>query len=185
MPLDPNFPLYTPGARRLYHFEQHEDQALLTTELKRTHEALAATLMAKIDKGQLTEEEAAALAGPRLAIIADLEAQDAWLAAGGGASGWSLAEKLRELHRENRVTWATKVGELRREIEGRRIAYPAMVEKGTLTQDQAKQQLDAVEAVHDLYWRLGYAFDGTREELRAYGEVILDHPLHDEQAAAA
>jgi hypothetical protein len=181
--MDRNFQLYTPGVRRLYHFEFHRDQALLTAEIRRTAEAIAAAAPAKIAKGTATAEEADAWAGLWAAIAEDYAAQDAWLAAGAGTSGWSLAEKLRELRRGNGWTWITKVEALRREIEARRTAYPADVAKGRLTREQAKAQLEALEAVHDCYWRHGYAFDGTRDELAAHGEVVMSNPLHEKAAA--
>jgi hypothetical protein len=181
--LDPFNQLYTPGVRRLYHFEFHEEQHLLTAELRRTVDHLCSAVEARIAKGTATRQDVETVRAIWSAIAADLEAQDAWLAAGAGAAGWSLADKLKDLRASSEVAWSTKVKAMRREIEARRRSYPADVQKGRLTGDQAKQQLEALEAVHDLYWRHGYAFDGTRDELRALGEVVADHALHEQQAA--
>lgn len=170
--LDPDFPLYTAGVRRLYHFEFHRDQHLLTAEVRRTLDAYAAAAPARIAKGQLTDREARAQAATWLAMDADLQAQDRWMREGAGASHWSLADKLRELRAAGDVSWEAKVAELRREIELRRAGYPEEVKKGRLTRDQAKAQLERIEAVHDLFWRHGYGFDGTREELRELADVV-------------
>lgn len=183
MTFDP-FDLYTPGARRLYAFEFHGEEALLIAEIRRTLDALAAAAPARVAKGQVSEAEARQHAGLWLAIAVDLEAQDRWLAEGSGRSGWSLSEKLRELHKLNHVGWPDKIAMLRNEITARRQGYPADVAKGRLTADQAKAQLERIEAVHDLYWRHGFAFSGTREELRELGEVVADHDLHQQQVAA-
>jgi hypothetical protein len=60
----------------------------------------------------------------------------------------------------------------------------ARVAKGQLTAD-AKAQLERLEAVHDLYWRQGFAFDGTRDELRAIGDAIRPNPRLRRRAQAA
>lgn len=166
------FDCYSPGARRLYHFEGQEEQAQLTAEVRRTLEAAASGAQARIAKGSLTRDEAARLTTLWLAIAEDLEVQDRWLA--GGRAEPAAAQQLRELRARNGVAWSDKVTALRSEIEARRTGYPAEIAKGRLTPDEAKRQLDAIEAVHDLYWRHGYAFDGTREESRAMSGPILD-----------
>lgn len=178
------FDLYTPGARRLYHFEFHSDQALLSAEIRRVLDGLAAAAPTRIAKGQISDAEAKQQVVLWLSIAEDLEAMDRWIAEGSGRSGWSLSEKLRELRAVNHVDWPDKIAVLRNEITARRIGYPADVAKGRLTSDQAKAQLERIEAVHDLYWRHGFAFSGTREELRELGEVVADHDLHQQQVAA-
>jgi hypothetical protein len=184
--LDARFPPYSPGSRRLYDFEDAGELGLLTSELRRSLDALAAAAPARIGKGQISEAEATRLAATWLAIAEDLEAQDAWLAmrARGVASRQTLLERLAELRSRTGVAWAAKVAALRRELEARRAGYPAMIDKGTVTRDQAAQQLERLEAVHDLYWRHGFAFDGERAELRSMTDAILDADLERQQQAA-
>lgn len=169
--LEPGFQIYTPGVRRLYHFEFHRDEHLLAGEVRRTLDELNATVPGRVDKGQLTLPEAKAQATLWLTVAEDLEALVRWLAEGAGRAGWSLAEKLRELRAANGVAWEAKVAALRTEIEARRVGYPSLVAKGMLTRDQAKAQLERLEAVHDLFWRHGFGFDGTRAELAELAEV--------------
>lgn len=182
--LDGFQPLYTPGSRRLYHFEFHGEHAQLTAEIRRTLEAIAAATRARVAKGSISIEEAELVMALWRAIAADFEHQDRWLSEGSGASGWSLAEKLRELRQQSGVAWSTKVKAVRREITSRRKAYPGQVDKGQLTSADAKAQLERLEAIHDCYWRHGYAFDGTAEELRALGEIVADSNLHEQKVAA-
>jgi hypothetical protein len=72
---------------------------------------------------------------------------------------------------------------LRREIEHRRNSQEAEIAKGRLTAADAKAQLERLEAVHDLYWRQGFAFDGSRDELRAMTGPILDFDVEQQGAA--
>lgn len=184
--LDPRFPPYSPGSRRLYDFEEAGEHSLLTAEVRRTIGALDAASAGRIAKGQLTGAEAARLARCWGAIAAELEAEDAWFAerARGAVPRQTLLDRLRKLRLEHGVAWADKVAALRRELEARRTGYEALVAKGQLTADQARQQLERLEAVHDLYWRHGYAFDGSRDELRAIGAKILDADLEQQGIAA-
>jgi hypothetical protein len=158
------FDCYTPGARRLYTFEARGDQHLLTAEARRTLDAIAAAAPALIEKNRLTRDEAAQQAALWLAIAENLEA----------LAATQVDLRCRELRARNGIAWSAKVRELRREIEARRGGYPAEISKGRLTTDQAQQQLERLEAVHDLYWRHGYAFDGSRDELRAMTGPVLD-----------
>jgi hypothetical protein len=170
-------PLYTPGAKRLYSFEARNEAALLSAEVRRTLDAFAAAAQARIARGQLTEGEAKAQAGLWLAIAEDLEA---WTA---GAPPWlreperSIAAELRTLQAKNGVRWTHKVATLRREVLARRDGYEREIGKGLLTPDQAKRQLERLEAVHDLYWRHAFAFDGSIDELRALGEMVTDQAI--------
>lgn len=163
------FDCYTPGARRLYSFEGHGEQALLAAEVRRTLDAIAAALPARIDRGALTREEGAALTALWLAIAEDLEALDPRHRGPG-----TIADRCRELRARNGIAWSAKVAALRAEILRRRANNPADVDRGRLTADEAKRQLERLEAVHDLYWRHGYAFDGSRDELRAMTGPVLD-----------
>jgi hypothetical protein len=178
------FDLYTPGVRRLYHFEFHDEQDQLAGEVRRTLDSLAAAAPGRIAKGQLTEEDAVAQAAVWLSIARDLEEMLRWAAEGHAGAGWTLSDRLGEFRAETGISWTAKVEAMRREIMARRYGYPAEVEKGRLTRDQAKAQLERLEAVHDLYWRHGFAFDGTRAELLELGEVVIAQNLSMEKAAA-
>lgn len=174
--LDPTFPCYTPGSRRLCDFEGAGDQALLTAEVRRSVPPIVSAADNRVAKGQQTPEEADRLAAIWRAIAADLEALDAWRADRwrGSTPYATVPERLALSRAENLGAWSDKVAALRREIEARRANYPALVAKGSLTRDQAHAQLERLEAVHDLYWRHGFAFDGTRDELRAHSEAVTD-----------
>jgi hypothetical protein len=188
------FDLYAPGGRRLYHFEFHEEERLLAGEVRRSLDALAAAAPARVAKGGMTINNARHEAAVWLAIAEDQEERDRWLQARRGKAAqpswpdpvhdWSLTNKLTELGARSGVSWTDKVTALRREITARRSSYPAQVDKGLLTSDAARARLERLEAVHDLYWRHGFAFDGTREELRELGDVVCAHNLMMEQRAA-
>jgi hypothetical protein len=171
--LEPAFQCYSPGSRRWYEFAEAGELDQLAAEVKRIIAALAAAAPGRIAKGTLTEQEARRLADLWTAISEDLEAQFAPVP----------VDRLRELRAANGVPWAVKVDALRRELEARRLGYPAEVNKGRLTRDQAKQQLERVEAIHALYWRDGYAFDGTRDELRAISGPMMEAWIAQEGAA--
>jgi hypothetical protein len=176
------FDLYTPGARRLYTFEAHGETSLLAHEVRRTLDGIAASAPARIEKGALTREEALELAGLWLAIAEDLERGPATLTDKPACSCGCLHEHQVA---PNGVRWQHKVGALRAEISARRRGYPAEVDKGRLTMDEAKQQLERLEAVHDLYWRHGFAFDGTLAELRELSVAVLDSNLREPMGEAA
>lgn len=163
--LDARFALYSAGSRHWYEFLPDQN-GLLAGEIRRTFDTLAAATPARVAKGQLTFDAAVGVQAIWRAILEDLE-----------KGPDNLAEQMccEHLHHfkvaTNGVRWADKVAELRREIEQRRASYPADVAKGRLTQEAARQQLERLEAVHDLYWRQGFAFDGSRAELRAIAEA--------------
>jgi hypothetical protein len=159
--LDANFPVYSPGSRRWIDFAERDELDQLTAEARRTLEAAAASAPARQARGSLTREEADRIGFVWLAIVEDLSQ---------GPDNLSDEMECAHLRRfkvaANGVRWEAKVTALRGEIALRRSAYPGLVDKGQLTCDQARQQLERLEAVHDLYWRHGFAFDGTRDELR-------------------
>lgn len=177
--LDLKFPPYSPGSRHLSGFEGRADQALLTAELRRTLAAIVAAAPGRIAKGQLSRADADRQIVLWGALVADLEAQDAWLAerARGIAPRQTLLAALDEISGCYHVGWQDKVAGLRHEIEARRRGYEAAIAKGQLTAETGRQQLERLEAVHDLYWRHGFAFDGTRDELRALSDAVLDADL--------
>jgi hypothetical protein len=186
--LSADFATYACGSRRLLDFTEANEQLLLLVEVRRTMDALAAAAPARIAKGSLTEEDQSkAELFLWLAIANDLEAGEAWLAeyrtlpSGCDLPRWSVADRIKA--RGDGYSWTAKVEALRTEIRRRREIYAGDVDKGRLTADQAQQQLERLEAVHDLYWRQGYAFDGTRDELRAYSAIILDHDVAEQGAA--
>jgi hypothetical protein len=174
--LDPAFPPYSPGARRLYQFEEAGEQHLLSAELERTLAAFSQRRQSRIDKGQVTAGEYDATIAVWAAIAADVMVYV-------NSRHGPVLPRLQELRDGNGVAWADKVEELRRELEARRAGYPAAVDRGQLTRDQAQQQLERLAAVHDLYWRQGYAFDGTREEGRALSNAVLDADVARDGAA--
>lgn len=175
--LDATFPPYSPGSRRWYEFADAGEEHLLAREVGRTLEAAAASAPARQAKGALTREEADRIALLWLAISEDLEAQHS------PPVTRTLAERLAQLRDKHGVAWSAKVEALRGEIALRRAGYPALVAKGQLTAEQAKQQIERLEAVHDLYWRQGFAFDGAREDLRAMTGPILDQDVEQQGAA--
>jgi hypothetical protein len=180
---DPRFTCYAPGSRRLYEYEDGE-QRMLTTEISRTCAALEVAAEGRVAKGQITRDQARLAAAIWRAIADDLAVQDLWLAERNSREpAWTIGARLVMLRQQNEVAWADKVAAARHELETRRAGYPDDVAKGRLTADAAKRQLERLEAVHDLYWRLGYAFDGSKDELRAMSRPILDTYL--EQAALA
>jgi hypothetical protein len=179
-----SFTCYAPGSRRLSDIMEAGELRLLTAEAVRTLDALEAAMAARIDKGQLTRDQAQCAAAIWRAIAADLAVEDEWLAERQHREpAWTIDARLVELRRRNGAAWADKVDALRRKIEARRGAYPTDVDKGRLTRDAAQQQLERLEAVHDLYWRLGYAFDGSKDELRAMSGPILDTYLEQQEQA--
>lgn len=182
--LDATFPAYSPGSRRLYEFEAAEEEHLLAVEIERTATAFGAAADAKIHKGLATEEERDRGRQLWFAIGVDLGCFIAFNRQNrAGANPRPVDEMRAEKYRGLPVSWEAKVVALRRELEARRSAYPGQVEKGQLTRDQAQQQLERLEAVHGLYWRHGFAFDGTRDELRALSTAILDHDVEQQGAA--
>lgn len=163
--VDARFPPYAPGSRCYYDFLDAGETGLLAAEVRRTLEALAASAPARVAKGQLSAAEAGDEAALWLAVALDLEQGPKNIARHDGI----LAEFQATAPR-----WEAKVDGLRKEIEARRNGYEAAIAKGQLTAGQAKAQLERLEAVHDLYWRQGFAFDGARDELRAIGDAILE-----------
>jgi hypothetical protein len=166
--LDPLFPLYSDGSHGYHMFLEAGELGLLTDEVRRTIAELDRTAAARVGKGQSTAGEALELARPWAAILEDLAEGPRNIAGHTGI----LAEF--QVNPNNGVRWEAKVAALRKEIEARRSGYAALVAKGQLTGGQAKQQLERLEAVHDLYWHQGFAFDGARDELRAIGDAILE-----------
>jgi hypothetical protein len=134
-------------------------------------DALEAAAPARIAKGQLTDAEPRAgglwRRSPRTSRRRTAGPPKA-PATAAGRSPTSCASSAPP----NGVAWTDKVARCGARSSPAATGYPADVAKGRLTRDQAKQQLERLEAVHDLYWRHGYAFDGTRDELRALGEII-------------
>jgi hypothetical protein len=168
--LNPRFPPYSPGSRRLWEFYEAGDEQLLADEVRRTREASDA----KVAKGQRTPAEAAVWAA--IAADVDLHAAAARLVDQHRECP-PIAAELARFRAENGIAWETKVQALRREIELRRSTYAGDVEVGRLAPDQARSQLERLEAVHDCYWSQGYAFDGTRDEMRAMIGPILDYAV--------
>lgn len=174
--LNPRFPPYSPGSRRLWEFYEAGDEQLLADEVRRTREASDA----KVAKGQRTPAEAAVWA----AIATDVDLHAAAARLGDQYRPLpTIADELARFRAENGIAWEAKVAELRREIELRRSTYPGDVEVGRLAPDQARAQLERLEAVHDCYWLQGYAFDGTRDDLRAMSDGILDYAVELQGAA--
>jgi hypothetical protein len=165
--LDANFLIYSPGSRRWIDFAERDELGQLTAEARRTLEAAAVSAPARQARGALTREEADRIAFVWSAIDMDL---------GQGPDNLSDEMECAHLRRfkvaANGVRWEAKVTALRGEIALRRASYPGLVDKGQLTRDQARQQLERLEAVHDLYSRHGFAFDGTRDELRALVDTV-------------
>lgn len=176
------FDCYSPGARRLYHFEHHGEEQLLAAEVRRTLDTLAASAPARIDKGTLTGDEAHQLARVWLAIAGDLERGPDTMTGNAACPCGCLKETKVAA---NGVRWEAKVRALRTEIAARRTGYPAEVAKGRLTSDEAKRQLDALEAVHDLYWRHGFAIDLPIDQRRALAGAVLDSNLTQPSEQAA
>jgi hypothetical protein len=174
--LNPRFPPYSPGSRRLWEYYEAGDEQLLADEVRRTREASDA----KVAKGQRTPAEAAVWAA--IAADIDLLAASALLVRQGRDHA-PMGAELERFRAENGIAWETKVAELRREIELRRSTYAGDVEVGRLAPDQARSQLERLEAVHDCYWLQGYAFDGTRDEMRAMSDGILDYAVELQGAA--
>lgn len=179
-----DFPAYSPGSRRHVELAEAGEDHLLRFEVERTRGAVAVAAAARIAKGQLTRADGDRIDAVFAAIAADLSAGDVWLdELRRGRQPPPLPATFAELRAGNGIAWADKVGALRREIEARRRGYPAEVDKGRLTAAQAREQLERLEAVHALYWQHGFAFDGTRDELRAHGSALLDQIEKQEIAA--
>jgi hypothetical protein len=187
--LDAKFPPYTPGSRRLYEYELAGEQPQLLAEVRRTLDSLATSSPARVAKGSLTEDQAKATMFLWLSIANDLEAAQAWhaefrsLPSGCDLPNWSVAERIKA--RGDGFTWKQKVEALRGAIEHRRTSQESDVGKGRLTADQAKEQLERLEAVHDLYWLQGFAFDGTRNELIELAATLMDAAIEMTGAATA
>jgi hypothetical protein len=159
--LDYDFACRSPGSRRWYEIAEAGELDTLRAELERTAAAYATVGQARVDKGLLTPAELQRAKAVIAAIVADF----AW--------NGTLAE-LKRLALEHGVRWPEKVAWLRSEIETRRVQYRAAVAKGQLTEAQARAQLERLEAVHWEYWAHGFAWDGSRDELRSHNERFLD-----------
>jgi hypothetical protein len=181
--LDPRFDCYTRSSRRLYEFDDAGELHLLTAEIRRMLDGLAADAPARIAKGTMSREQGEAVIFLWLAICEDLAAQS--VKSVERQMDGTIAERLAELRRKNNVAWSDKITAMRGEIETRRAGYPTLVNTGRLTSEAAQRQLERIEAVHDLYWRQGYAFDGSKDELRAMTDGILDTYLDQQQEQAA
>lgn len=111
---------------------------------------------AMIRKARMTEPEAARniaifqamLADTALAFAADLTKR----------RGLPLAD--RQFH------YREKVAEIRRELAMRERVYPDRIAKHRLTEQDAKARNMALQLVHDLYWRKGFAWEPESELAR-------------------
>lgn len=173
MAVDPAFLCYAAGSRHLADVDDAEQLA----EVKRTLDALAAAQPAAVARGLATEEQSKTVLFLWLAIANDLEAAEAWAAeyraqpSGCDLPHWSVADRVAA--RGDGFTWAVKVEAVQRELANRRSTYPALVDKGQLTADVARAQLERLEAVHAQYLLQGFAFDGSEAELRELADTMM------------
>lgn len=170
-----DFAPYSPRSRHWIDFAEAEQQHLLAQELERTGAAFTAAAEAKVSKGGMTPDEAKQGRLLWFSIGIDLGyliAADRQAAA--GIVPEPIAAALARNARDTGFTWADKVRAMRDELEHRRSTYPADVDKGRLAPEHARQQLERLEAVHYLYWHLGFAFDGDRDAVRAHANALAD-----------
>lgn len=139
-------------------------------ELVRLTAALRGQIGAKDKAGEPSAKFTAKL-NIWLAILADIDAREAWDNSG-------VSEPLG-------AAWADKIRLLRGEIAKRRNAYPAMVaagQLGDLSPDMLARRLEAVEVVHFRYWRLCLGIEANRHpatgaamSAEGFRAVVLAH----------
>lgn len=190
-PLDYDFPLYSKSAdRRLIDFEETGATGEFGIAIQREINVHAAAAPARIDRGTVTRDDAKTQHYLLEAIAADLRVRaqrvflwGQWLADHRldvpPPLDQLLAEQAQKLEPR---PWAAKVATLRAVIDARGKGFDDDVAKGRATEAQARAQLDALEAIHALYWADGFAWDGTTDELRAHSNLLLDQ-LGKEEAA--
>jgi hypothetical protein len=149
-----DFEPYSPRSRHWIDFAEAGQLGQLAAEVERTRDAIARAAVDKEKKGQLTADQVRLMCRTWLAIAVNLAGADNRKTAG--------------------IPWAAKVAALRAEVERRRNTYPADVDKGRLAPADARARLERLEAVHYHYFNMGFAFDGTREALRAHVNALSD-----------
>lgn len=186
--LDYDFPLAGEmSSRALIDFLEAGDDDQLTNAITEEARAFAASTPSRIDRGLVTAEDAKAYAALIEAIALDLQTRSRragqwreWLAGNRLDQPRPMAELLAE-HPAPKP-WADKVALLRALIEARRKSLPDDVAKGRATIDQARTRIEALEALHALYWCEGFAFDGDDTALRAHLEQLLSRLAEAEAA---
>lgn len=176
-----DFPITSIDAeRRLIDFEETGATGELGIAIQREIAVHAAAAPARIDRGTVTRDDAKAHHYLLEAIAADLHvrAQRAFL-----WSQWLVDHRLdvpppldqllaEQAEKIEPRPWAAKVATLRTVIEARSRSFDDDVAKGRATHALARAQLDALEALHALYWCDGFAWDGTTDELREHSDRL-------------
>lgn len=135
--------------------------AEMMRELADERASRTATYPALIAKSTMTRDDAAR----HMAVWRAIEADFAAAAPHQDRPG---TPEARSASPNNRVSWADKLRELRRELALRRNAYPKWLAKptATLTAAEAARKLEALDAIHWLYWHRLFAFTPAGEDPR-------------------
>ncbi len=132
------------------------DERLIVGEIEREMHHRRSAYPRHVAKGQKSPEEAEHEIDLMAAIHADLATLlllDRWYLSRSVDHARELDEaQRRAADRIAPCGWSALVACLRREIDLRRRYYPRWIAAGSLQADDARRQLERIEAAHFLYW---------------------------------